>query len=86
MISTKAKGILSIIGGFLLHLGMGSVYSFGLLNPFFISYLYEYDHSLVPDDGFFIMPMGILFLNLFTSVGGLIESKVGPKMYVLISI
>lgn len=80
MISTKAKGILCIIGGFILHLGMGALYSFGLLNPFFVSYLYEYDNELVPDDGFFIMPMGVLFLNLFTSVGGLVENKVGPKV------
>ncbi len=83
-LSQNAKGIMTLIGGFIVHLGCGTVYSFGLLNPFMISYLYLYDNRLLPDDGFFLMPLCILFEKAFVIVGGLIESKAGPRVALLI--
>lgn len=80
MVSNNVKGILAIIGGFLLHLSMGSIYSFGLLNPFYVSYLHIYDPNLVPDDGFFLLPLSVLFFNSFPVVGGQIDAKVGTRV------
>lgn len=75
----QLRGILTIIGGFLLHFSMGNLYSFGLLNPFYISYLNSYDSNLVVDDGFFLMPLGIASFSIFTIVGGFIDKRLGVR-------
>ncbi len=76
----KSKGILVMIGGILVHIALGTIYSYGLLNPFMVSYLYQYNSSIGPDDGFFLMPLSILFEKFFVSIGGLIENKAGPRV------
>ena len=78
--SQTTKGVLTLIGGFCVHLVNGTLYSFGLLNPFFISYLHIFDDKLLLDDGFFLMPLGVLFKTLFLIVGGVLEAKAGPKI------
>ncbi len=79
-LTITSKGILSIIGGIFIHLGCGAIYTFGLLNPFMISYLYTFDSKVTTDDGFFLMPLGILFFFCFVIVGALVESKAGPRL------
>jgi hypothetical protein len=79
-LSKQTKGILTVIGGLLVHLASGTMYSFGLLNPFFISYLNLYDNTLTLDDGFFLLPIGVLFMKLFIIVGGIVEANAGPRV------
>lgn len=82
-LSEKTKGILTVIGGFIFQLALGTVYSFGLLNPFMISYLYKFDNRVRPDDGFFLMPLSLLFHNFFVSIGGMIENIIGPRIVII---
>lgn len=79
-LSNKAKGIMTVIGGLTIHLASGSLYSFGLLNPFFVSYLNLFDNTIILDDGFFLLPLGVLFMRLFIVVGSIIESQGGPRV------
>lgn len=83
--SNKVKGILTLIGGFCIHLVNGTLYTYGLLNPYFISYLYIYNKNLKNDDGFFMLPLGVLFKTLFLIIGGRLESSAGPRKSIIIS-
>ncbi len=79
MILTKnKKGILSVVGGVIIHLAIGAIYSFGLLNQFMASYISIYNSNVIPDDGFFLLPLGIVFSEAFIVVGGLMERRAGP--------
>ncbi len=78
ILTNTKKGILTIVGGILIHLGIGSIYSFGLLNPFMVSYLNSFDSKVTPEDGFFLLPLGLIFLQSFVLIGGLLERRAGP--------
>ncbi len=78
ILTNTKKGILTIVGGILIHLGIGSIYSFGLLNPFMVSYLNSFDSKVTPEDGFFLLPLGLIFLQCFVLIGGLLERRAGP--------
>ncbi len=78
--SNKTKGILSIIGGTLMHFVLGSVYSFTILSPFLLSYLHSFNDSIVLDDGFWFFPISVVFLTSSVWLGGKIEKKFGPRV------
>lgn len=40
------RGILCLIGGFLIHLTLGAVYSWGNLGPYVISYVRNHDNPV----------------------------------------
>lgn len=80
VLSNTQKGILTIIGGTVIHLSTGTIHSFGFLNPFFISYLHIFDKSLTLDDGFFLYPLGVLFMRLFIVAANALEKQNGPRM------
>lgn len=79
-LSHNAKGNLTIASGFIIHLACGTLYTFGLLNSFLMSYLKIYDSSIVLDDGFFLLPLGILFFKLCIIIGGRFEHHYGPRL------
>ena len=78
------KGILTIIGGFCIHLACGTIYCFGLLNSFIISYLYLHDDEIVHDDGFFLLPIGIISMKGCVIFGGLSEFYFGTRVTLII--
>lgn len=79
-ITSRTKGILTLIGGVLIHIANGSIYSYGVLNPYMISYLYIYNKDIKIDDGFFFLSLGIFAQSLFVVLGGFLERKLGPRM------
>lgn len=79
-LSIKTKGVLTLISGLLMHFMLGSVYSSGLLSPYLISYLKQFDSSLVIDDGFWFYPSTYVLATIFMYVGGLIEKKTNIRM------
>ncbi|CAI2368758.1 unnamed protein product [Moneuplotes crassus] len=50
MASNKAKGILCVIGGLILHIVFGCLYLWGNIQVYVTSYLYKYDTSITLDD------------------------------------
>jgi hypothetical protein len=76
----RNKGILTLFGGFCIHLACGTLYSFGLLSPFIVSYLRITDPDIYLDDGFFLLPLGILFMKATIVFGGMFEHRFGPKL------
>ena len=87
-LSTKTKGILTIIGGFIIHIVHiknllqinGSIYSWGNLNTYLISYLKIFNPEYTIEEGFFFTPFGILASTSFIAIGGYLETKLGPRL------
>ncbi len=77
--SIKTKGILTLISSLLMHFMLGSVYSSGLLSPYLISYLNQFD-KLELDYGFWFYPSTYVFATLFMYIGGLIEKKFNIRL------
>jgi Sec-independent protein secretion pathway component TatC len=79
-LSFKTKGILTIVSGLLIHLVLGSVYSYTLFSPYLLSYLHSFDDSIVLDDGFWFTPIAIVISTFSIAFGGYLEGKLGPRM------
>ena len=78
--SDTVKGISTEISGILTHLVLGSSYSFGLLSPYLMSYLKQFDSKITVSDGFFMLPIILLSIAFTLSFGGLLEKKYGPRL------
>lgn len=78
--SRNTKGVLSIIAGVLTHLILGSVYSFGLLNPYLISYLKQFNSSIEVDSGFFLLPLAVISTCFSFPYGGYLGKVYGPRL------
>ena len=78
-LSNRAKGVLVVIGGILLHIITGSVHLLSSLQVYLISYLRIFDNSLKLSDGFFFGPLSNLSVSLSMSLGGYLERRYGPR-------
>lgn len=78
--SQKLKGILSTIGAFLTYFNMGSIYSSGLISPFYISYLHSFNNSIKVEDGFWFFPTASLVSGIFGLLGCYFDHKIGTKL------
>lgn len=71
---------MTVISGFTTHLVLGSVYSFGLLSPYLMSY-YRNEHKDVSlDDGFFLVPSAIFSTCLSFTFAGYLDKKYGTRL------
>ncbi|XP_042863506.1 oxalate:formate antiporter-like [Penaeus japonicus] len=76
-----SKGIAAVIGGILIHLTLGNLYSFGNMMTYMASYMHiRVDPSI--DYGNFIWVNSITTAaqGCFMVLGGLLEKRVGPKI------
>lgn len=48
-LQTKTKGILTVLGGFLIHLNLGTLYMWGNINIYVRSYYCFYGSDKVPE-------------------------------------
>ena len=71
------KLISSVIGGILFHLASGSVLPLGNFSIYIVSYHKIKETFLTVNYGFFFLPILLLGLTSFVSVGGMIEEKFG---------
>ncbi|ROT83289.1 hypothetical protein C7M84_023524 [Penaeus vannamei] len=76
-----SKGIAAVIGGILIHLTLGNLYSFGNMMTYMASYMHVRVDSSI-DYGNFIWVNSITTAaqGCFMVFGGLLEKKVGPKI------
>lgn len=68
-----------MLGGFLLHLVMGTVYTWGSLTVYVTSWLRTYDETITYSDTILVYALIILGQALVMTVGGKIELRVGPR-------
>ena len=84
MVSSNVKLLSSIIGGLIYNCGIGSIFPLGNFSIYIISYHMHSNESLSTNYSFFMVPLLSFALTCFVSIGGLIESKVGVHIAMLI--
>lgn len=80
-------GVLSIVGGFLLHLTLGTLYCFGNLNTYMTSYLRVHvpgQENKHYSDAVWIPTLATLGQGLFMTLSGHLEEKIGIKFTILL--
>ena len=81
----KFQLITVIISGFLIHLSLGVVYTFGNLVPYIVSYIRARSDpdTLRYTDGTFILACQLVGQGSSSILGGLLEKKLGPRLVTL---
>jgi len=81
------QGILSLMGGFLLHLTLGTLYCFGNMNTYMTSYLRKHvpsQASIQYSDAIWIPTLASFGQGLFMTLAGHLEERIGVKMTILL--
>ncbi|WAR27507.1 hypothetical protein MAR_013211 [Mya arenaria] len=84
--NTLFRGCLVLFGGFLVHLAIGALYTFGNFSPYFVSYLRNRtaDSSVQNVDALWVNGIGA-FGNLFGMlIAGVVNNMVGPRLTTLL--
>ncbi|OTF73767.1 hypothetical protein BLA29_014010 [Euroglyphus maynei] len=81
----KTKGILSVIGGFLIHLILGTFYTLGNVNTYLTSYIRVHvDPTVTYASSIWINAAFLLGQGSLMMVGGILENKIGPRFTCMI--
>ncbi|CAL1545164.1 unnamed protein product [Lymnaea stagnalis] len=80
------RGVLVVLGGMLIHLSLGTLYTFGNLNPYMTSYMRAYgsDTSLTYTDCTWVFALACIGQGGSMALGGVIEKRFGPKLTALL--
>ncbi|GMH56422.1 hypothetical protein TrRE_jg6750, partial [Triparma retinervis] len=68
-----------LLGGFLLHLVLGTIYMWGNISIYVTSYLREYNSDATSTSTLSIFSSSLFFQAIFMPVGGLLERSYGPR-------
>ncbi|XP_041483300.1 oxalate:formate antiporter-like [Lytechinus variegatus] len=84
--SGKWRGWLAVTGGVLVHLTIGTIYSYGNMAPYMTSYIrkYSYPSTLSYQESSFIFALMLFGQGSSMFIGGYIEAKLGPRITTLI--
>jgi MFS family permease len=74
----------SVVGGIIIHLVLGNLYTWGIVTTAVTAYLRRYDPSLTYDDTLAVYITRLAFVGVFMSVGGVVQVKIGPRKTCLI--
>ncbi len=88
-LSDQAKGISSVIGGFLIHLILGTFYTLGNVNTYLTSYLRKnVDPEITYASSIWLNAAFMLGQGTLMSVGGIMENRCGPRyqFYLLLAL
>ncbi|KAK3801052.1 hypothetical protein RRG08_013449 [Elysia crispata] len=84
--TSKWRGVLVVAGGILVHLSLGTLYTFGNLNPYLTSYMRW--TGTAPDlkntECTWVFAAAAMGQGLVMSLGGVIQSKLGPRLTCLL--
>ena len=81
----KFDGILALVGGFALHLTLGTLYCFGNMSTYMTSYLRKHvNNDLTYSDLIWIPTLSTMSQGLFMTLSGHLEERVGVRYTVLI--
>ena len=80
------RGPSAIAGGCLVHLTLGTIYTFGNLAPYLVSYVRERSHpsGLHAGSGAWIYALALGGQGVSMFLGGLLERRLGPRISTLI--
>ena len=76
---TISPAYLCAMGGFLIHLVLGTLYCWGNITTFVTSHVRKYDSSITYDDTIEVYTTTLAFQGLFMLIGGLIEKSIGAR-------
>ena len=81
VLSHRSKGILTLCGGVLIHLTLGTLYTFGNMSPYITSYLrYKTSEtSLEYSTAMWIFSVQVMGHGLLMPFSGLIHNKIGSR-------
>ena len=80
----KVDGVLSLIGGFCLHLTLGTLYCFGNLNTYMTSYLRKYVHPGIEySDMIWVPCLATVSQGLFMTYSGHLEEAIGIRWTII---
>ncbi|BFZ00819.1 hypothetical protein BsWGS_03857 [Bradybaena similaris] len=79
-------GVRVVVGGILIHLSLGTLYTFGNISPYLTSYMRKYGSapSLTYTECAWIYALACMGQGITMMIGGMIERVVGPKLTALL--
>ncbi|XP_070557984.1 apicoplast pyruvate carrier 1-like isoform X2 [Ptychodera flava] len=82
----KWRGMVAVVGGILIHLTLGTFYTFGNLSPYLTSYIRERSKpsDLTYEMATWIFASAGVMQGSFMYFGGLLDKKIGARLTVLI--
>lgn len=80
------RAILVVTGGFLVHLSLGTIYTFGNIAPYIVSFLHNQSHAenLRPETASWIFACSLVGQGGAMFAGGWMVKKIGPRLTTLI--
>ena len=80
------RGMLAVIGGFLVHLSLGTIYTFGNMAPYVVSYIRNQSHpeNLNQETTTWIFAFALAGQGGSMFIGGWMVKKIGPRWTTLI--
>ncbi|KAK8799744.1 hypothetical protein WA158_006292 [Blastocystis sp. Blastoise] len=86
MVSETCKGISTVLGCFLIHITLGTLYTCANINAYIISYLYRNEDVVIQNNvSAWLFSAAFIGLAATNMLGGLLEKKIGLKITVAIS-
>ncbi len=83
--SQKFDGALALVGGFFLHLTLGTLYCFGNMNTYMTSYLRKHVHpDLAYSDMVWIPTLATVGQGVFMTFSGHLEERIGVRFTVIL--
>ncbi|RUS90172.1 hypothetical protein EGW08_002051 [Elysia chlorotica] len=84
--TSKWRGVLVVAGGILVHLSLGTLYTFGNLNPYLTSYMRWTGTApnLKNTECTWVFAAAAIGQGLVMSLSGLIQKKLGPRLTCLL--
>lgn len=79
-----SEGISCAIGGFFIHLVLGTLYCWGNITTAVTAYIRGFDERVTYSDTLAVYSAALAFQGLFMSIGGLIERQIGARRTVLV--
>ncbi|XP_070558337.1 apicoplast pyruvate carrier 1-like [Ptychodera flava] len=82
----KWRGMVAVVGGIFIHLTLGTMYTFGNLSPYLVSYIRERSKpsNLTYEMATWIFATVSIVHGSFMYFGGLLDKKLGARLTVLI--
>ena len=77
--NAQFHGWKSVIGGFLIHLVLGTLYLWGNITEAVTAHLRKYDESITYDDTLLVYACALAGQGFFMIIGGLIEARIGAR-------